>query len=400
MGLEAVLNEVDRAFEPEQVKWLEALVNQPSYTRTVDDVEAAAAMIEARMLEMGCGVERVASETFADHRVYATPGTGSDEPAILLSGHCDTVYPREQGFLVFERDGDTIRGPGVLDMKSGLSVVVFALQAIHRAAPEDFATLKLRFVNNTDEEVGSPDSRLLYEALAGKSTAALVFEGGRDGDRVITARKGTGGFQFEVTGREAHAGNRHEDGVNAIHALALIIPRIEALTDYGAGTTANVGVVSGGTSKNTVPMSAECLVDVRITSMAAGEKVEKALRDIAANPFDQVAVLPATLHEATVTLSGGILRPPMEATPASVALGERYEAAARQEGLGTGQAPLQGGGSDANLLAAKGVPCIDGLGPYGKFMHSPKEWSSLESLRKKTKALARFLMEAAPDGRR
>jgi glutamate carboxypeptidase len=211
MSLETLLNEIDWAFEQEQVKWLEELVNQPSYTRIPEDVEAAALIIEKRMLEIGCDVEHVASDDFADHRVYSTPATGIDDQAILLAGHCDTVYPREQGFLEFTCDGDTIRGPGVLDMKSGLSVIVFALQAISRAAPEEFAKMKLRFVNNTDEEVGSPDSRCLYEKLAKKTTAALVFEGGRDGDRIITARKGTGGFLMEVTGREAHAGNQHSE---------------------------------------------------------------------------------------------------------------------------------------------------------------------------------------------
>ncbi len=390
--MEAVLAEVDQAFEAEQVPWLEELVNQPSYTNAREDVEAAARIIEKRMLEIGCRVTHVKSEQFADHRVYSTPATGTDDKALLLAGHCDTVYPREQGFLEFRRDGDTIFGPGVLDMKSGLSVIVFSLQAISRAAPEKFSALKLRFVNNTDEEVGSPDSRSLYEQVASKTTEALVFEGGRDGDRIITARKGTAGFQLTVTGRGAHAGNQHADGINAIHALSLIIPRLEAMTNYEEGTTANVGMINGGTSKNTVPEKSECSIDVRITSKAGGEKVVSTFEEIVAQPFSHVAELPEKFNDVSVDLDGGIRRPPMEPTSGSANLRERYEAVAEREGLGIGEAPLQGGGSDANLLAAKGVPCIDGLGPYGKHMHSPKEWSSLESLKKRTRALATFLL--------
>lgn len=90
-------------------------------------------------------IEKVSANGFADHRIYSTPGTGENDKAILLAGHCDTVYPREQGFLKFSREGDTIRGPGVLDMKSGLSVIIFALQAISRKAPNFFSKMKLRY---------------------------------------------------------------------------------------------------------------------------------------------------------------------------------------------------------------------------------------------------------------
>ena len=392
MVLNETLEEIDRAFETEQVPWLEELVNQPSHTQESADVEKAASIIEGRMREIGMGVTKVPAQGFADHRVYVAPETPEDGKALLLAGHCDTVYPREQGFLHFGRDGDTIRGPGVLDMKSGLSVVVFALQAIRRAAPDKFAALALRFVVNTDEEVGSPDSAALYGKLSGLSTHALVFEGGREGDHIITSRKGTGGLTLRVTGVGAHAGNQHEDGVSAIHALSLIIQKVEAFTDYAAGTTVNVGLVKGGTSKNTVPESAECGIDIRVTSREAGERVMAALENIASDPFGGSDVYPPKLGKVGVQLENVLFRPPMESTPASKSLRETYETFAQREGLGTGAAPLQGGGSDANLLSANGVPCIDGLGPYGKFMHSPKEWSSLESLRKKTRALAGFLL--------
>lgn len=397
---------VDEAFESEHVPWFQQLVEQPSYTRARRDVESAAALIDAMTDRLGMRRQLFPdpAAVFADHRVYSCPGTAEDDQAIAVVGHCDTVYPRSQDFLAFRRDtpdspsaGDHVYGPGVLDMKSGLSVVLFALRAIAHSAPDIFADLKLRFVCNTDEEVGSPTSRAVIDQVAAKTSIGLVFEGGREGDRIITTRKGTGTFTLTVTGKEAHAGNQHSEGINAIHALALLIPHIESLTAYADGTTINVGLVEGGTAKNTVPGQAQCTIDVRVSTAEQAQHVESSLQRLSRWPDVEAISVPARLREAQIVVDGAIRRPPMEATPATQALRTRYEAYAQRQGLGIGEAPPQGGGSDANLLAARGVPTIDGLGPYGKYFHSTKEWSSLGSLRQRTKALACFLAgESAP----
>ena len=396
----ALCQAVDEAFESEQVPFFERLVNQPSHTLARADVEMAAGIIDEQAAKIGL-LRTVVPDpegVFADHRVYSTEAAGESDVAIALAGHCDTVYPRSQGFLTLSRDaedspskGDHVRGPGVLDMKSGLSVILFGLQAVERAAPEIFASLKARFICNTDEEVGSPSSRSLYKRLSAVTSMALVFEGGRDEDRIITARKGTGGFTLTAVGRESHAGLDHAAGINAIHALALLTPRVEALTDYERGTTVNVGIVEGGTAKNTVPGKATIGLDIRVTSLDEGRAVEAALHDIATRPFEGLTGVPEKFHEVEVHLDGSMKRPPMEPTPKSQRLRELYERFAGEVGLGVGEAPLQGGGSDGSLLAAEGVPTIDGLGPYGKFFHSPREWSSLTSLSRRTKALACFL---------
>ena len=279
-------------------------------------------------------------------------------------------------------------------MKSGLSVILFGLQAVSQVAPDVFSQMKLRFFCNTDEEVGSPSSSDMFERFAPRISRALVFEGGRDEDRIITARKGTGAFTLTVTGRSAHAGNDHASGVNAIHALALVIPHIEALTDYSKGATTNVGTISGGSSKNTVPGEATCVIDVRVTSAAEARRIQSALEKLAEDPFAGLENVPECLRQVRVTLSGSMRRLPLEPTPQSQCLRDEYERAAAKVGLGIGEAPLQGGGSDANSLAACGVPTIDGLGPFGKAFHSPEEWSSLDSLKRRTQALACFLAAA------
>ncbi len=400
----AIARAVEDAFESEQVPWLRRLVDQPSHTAARDDVEAAAQILDAKARELGLHTERTADPEgrFADHRVHRTAATGPDDRSLALVGHIDTVFPRSMGFLTMTRDdgpggpntGDVVRGPGTLDMKSGLSAVMFALQALSRAEPALYERLPLRFVCVSDEEVGSPSSAPLFARLAPRLTGALVFEAGRHCDQIVTCRKGSARFEFSVEGRSAHAGNEHAKGINAIAVLAHLVLRAEAITDYVRGITVNVGIIEGGTAKNTVPDTARCVIDSRFLTVADAHEVLAKMQALAADPFGDTPVEPR-LREATVTLGGGIARPPMEVIEGTQALRLRYEAHAAAAGLEVGEAPLQGGGSDANLLAAHGVPCIDGLGPHGKFFHNPREWSSLSSLLRRTQALATLLAEQA-----
>ena len=393
----AVAREVDARFEREQVPLLARLVEQPSCTREKDDVEAAFAILDAAAEGAGLSitVHPDPSGVHAAHRVYATRAIDGDARALALVGHLDTVFPRSMGFFGFRRDGDVARGPGVLDMKSGLTSILAALTAVRAVSPERYEALRLRFVCVSDEEVGSPSSSSLFAALAPGTSEALVFEAGRKQDRIVTRRKGGGLFRIEARGTAAHAGNAHARGVSAIWALARAIDRVERLTDYARGLTVSVGLVEGGTAKNTVPDLASCWIDARFETARDLAWLEAQLAAIAADPFGEDAAVPERVRGATLSLSGGATRPPMEATDASQALRARYEACAIDAGLLAGEAPLQGGGSDACLLAAAGVPSIDGLGPFGEKFHEREEWCSLSSLRRRTEALARFLVRHA-----
>ena len=223
-------------------------------------------------------------------------------------------------------------------------------------------------------------------------TKALVFEKGRDEDRIVTSRKGGGTFRIDVEGKAAHAGNSHDKGVNAIHALALLVPRIEALTDYDRGVTVNVGLFSGGTAKNTVAQHAHCIIDARFVSVEDAEAFQGTLEALV---DDFKSTETSRLKGARFEVSGDITRPPMPATAETKALCTDYEKVAARVGLGTGEAPRQGGFSDSNLLAALDIPTIDGLGPFGAGAHSLDEWCDLVSLRQRTKALALYLMHQA-----
>lgn len=382
---QAIHAAVDEAFESAQVPFLRRLVDQPSCSRAPEDVEAAAQILDAEAASLGLTrtLHEVPGGAYAAHRIYETEAAmKGDGPTLLLVGHVDTVFPRSDGFLEFSREGDVIRGPGVLDMKSGLSSVFFALRAL---GPEARRSARVRILINSDEELGSPSSQELIRAEAQRASRALVFEAGRDADQLVTRRKGTACFTVTARGLAAHAGLHHREGANAIHALALVIPRLEALTNYDRGITVNVGLISGGTSKNTVPGQAVAEVDLRFVTSSDGQETIARLAEVVAAP------LPDGLEGCTLELAGGINRPPMEPSAATTALRSAYEVHAARAGLEVGAAPLQGGGSDANNLSAAGLPVLDGLGPYGKRFHSPEEWSSLDSLRRRTQALAAFI---------
>jgi glutamate carboxypeptidase len=317
------------------------------------------------------------------HHVTATTRAGRGEGAILLIGHHDTVFPKAS-FAGFREDGALLRGPGVLDMKGGLVVMAFTLGALSEA--ELLERAPIRLISVSDEEIGSPEGKELVLEAARGAAGALVFESGRQNDLVITRRKGTGWVNAVAHGRAAHAGNLHHEGKNAIWALARFIDRAQALTDYPRGVTVNVGRVEGGIGKNTVPESARCSVDFRFVAKTDGEATLQALKSAAA---EAAATVEGTRIEFA---DAGLSRLPLERSDASAALCAEYAACARASGLGGDEAPLLGGGSDANTCSSAGVPAIDGLGPRGKGFHTTDEFIERASLVPKAQALTRFLV--------
>lgn len=355
---------------------LRSLVETSSHTADKTGCDAVGALVRAAV-PLPCTV--VPSGLYGDHLFFHNRRPGGDGGVILV-GHHDTVFPRE-AFQGYRTEGNIAHGPGVLDMKGGLTVIAFALQALREGGHLDDIPLSLAVVS--DEEVGSPDSAVHLRELARGAGAALVFESGRAGDAIITRRKGTAGVTVTAHGKAAHAGNAHAEGANAIWAIARFTDRAQALTDYPRGVTVNVGKVEGGIGKNTVPDRCRAEVDYRFTTRADGEAVLAALKDLAAT-----VDIPGTRMEVT----GGIARNCLERTAASADLRARYGACQRAAGLGDTEAGLIGGGSDASTTADADVPSIDGLGPRGAGFHTVDEWSDLESFVPKAEALVRFLV--------
>ena len=355
---------------------LERLVAVNSFTENRAGVQAVANLVAGQLRTLGIAVELRPSARFGPHLLFTGPANGA--PVFLL-GHTDTVFAAGT-FEGFRRDGSRAVGPGVFDMKGGIVVMLFGLVAAKRAGLLECVPVKGILV--ADEEVGSPESQPLIRAHATGALCALGFESGRPGDLLVTRRKGVGSLHAEARGVAAHAGNEHEKGKNAIWSIARFIDRAQALTDYARGRTVSVGLVSGGTTKNTVPAEARCEVDLRFETVDDGRALAEAVEAISAD-----AAVPGT----TLEIARGAWRDPLERTQASSALAKEYGDCQRESGLGQGESPLVGGGSDACTTGAAGIPSIDGLGPRGKGFHTTGEEVDLSTLVPKAAAFLRFL---------
>jgi glutamate carboxypeptidase len=201
-----------------------------------------------------------------------------------------------------------------------------------------------------------------------KPKVAFVMEPPASGGRVKTGRKGTGIFAIKVAGRAAHAGLDPEKGASAILELARQTERLHALNQSGSGITVNVGVVRGGTRSNVVAAEAEGEIDVRFSTEAEAQELERILTNL--QPIDE---------RTKVFVSGGINRPPLERTSAVVALFEGARAIAGMMDFDLGETQV-GGASDGNFLAALGIPVLDGLGISGDGAHAAHEHIELDDI--------------------
>jgi glutamate carboxypeptidase len=260
--------------------------------------------------------------------------------------------------------------------------LVLMLEAIRRTGRDRRA---LRVFLTADEELGSPGGRPpLEEAAAGVAAAFIVEPPGASGN-LKTSRKGLGRFTLTVTGRPAHAGTNRRSGVSAIEELAHQILALHALNDDERGMSVNVGVIAGGTVENVVAAEAAARIDVRIRRASDREAMEHAL---------------ASLHpvnpKASLSISGGWTRPPLERSDGAGALFERARAHGRELGLDL-EEESSGGGSDGNLVGALGVPVLDGLGALGAGAHAPNEHVLLPSIDARAELLARLLRDPGVD---
>lgn len=368
---------------PAMIERISALAAINSYTANKAGGDRVGALLaEAFAALPGVSVRRLPSERYADHLIVETEaGARSSEGCVALVGHHDTVFA-PGGFEEVRVDGELLRGPGVLDMKGGLVVALEAMRAVAEATGR-LAELPVRLVIVGEEEIGSPESKAILQRELAGAACALVFEAGRKEDRIITARKGSGMATVTAHGVAAHAANGHAQGVNAIWAMARFVDRAQALTDYERGVTVNVGVVSGGDAKNTVPDRCEALVDFRFVRVADGEALLAALHGAAEEAARGVP-------GSRIEVDGRLARAPLERGP-NLPLYEEYAACARAAGLGAEEAALIAGGSDASSTSVIGIPSIDGLGPRGSGFHTRDEQVEIASLEPKVEALARFL---------
>jgi glutamate carboxypeptidase len=358
------------------------LVESPSDNKEAVDFCARCAASEAKALGA-----RVTLHTRRQFGVIVEARFGPRSRAagprpILLLGHLDTVWPLGTlKTMPCRLARGRLFGPGVLDMKAG---VALALTAVELLAESRALTREIILLLNSEEEVGSPVSRSLTERLASRCAAVYVLEPAQ-GLAYKTARKGTGDWRIDLRGLAAHAGVDFEKGASAIRELARVIETVSGWTDLKRGLTVSVGVVGGGTKTNVIPASAWADVDVRFARRADGPRIERKFAALRPPGFKLID------RRCTLTLTGGINRPPMERTPATVRLFARARALAREIGLDLQEAAT-GGASDGNFTAALGVPTLDGMGAVGEGAHAAHESILVEHLAPRAALLAGMLI--------
>lgn len=299
---------------------------------------------------------------------------GCSNPKIILLAHLDTVWPIGSYLPIWSVSGDLIRGPGVFDMKAGFLQAIYALRDISGA--KDSVAL----VATTDEELGSQTSREFIKKIAAQSQAVLVLEAALDG-KVKTARKGTAMYQICLQGRASHAGLEPEKGINATTEMAHLILKIIEMENADLGTTVVPTVLKSGTTTNTVPATATLDIDIRSFSAAELIRVDTAIHEL------------RPLHpQASLTITGGINRPPLEFS-STQELYAKLEVVADSIGQGPIGHASVGGASDGNFAAAAGAKVLDGLGAIGSGAHAPSEQVLLSSIQDRIALLTAFIKE-------
>jgi len=349
---------------------LETLVNIDSASDNLAGIEAVARVLMPRLEAIGFStrLERLGERGVPCLLAF---NSAEDEASdIMLLGHMDTVFPTgEAARRPFAVEGGRATGPGVCDMQGGLLVALHVLEALHHEGVLD--PLRIRVCFNGDEEVGSASSRKWIETHARSSRRVFVFEPCRPGHRFVLQRKGGGGYRIVARGRAAHAGVEPEKGANTAVEIAHQVVAVQRFNEYAeAGISAHVTVLHSGEKTNIIPDNAQASVDVRVARKSQVEIAEAFFRS-----------LPDSTHVPGVTLSvsGGVGRPPMEADEKTRQLWSLIEDQAVKMGL-TISSVSTGGCSDGNFSSALGIPTIDGMGPVGANAHRRDEYVELSSI--------------------
>lgn len=371
-----------RPKQPAMIGTLRRLVLAESPSLVKEAADRCGRLLAAEWRNRGAKIEFLPQKHRGDH-LRASFGESAAQPAeqFLVLGHFDTVY--ELGALdrmPFRLARGRAWGPGTFDMKAGIVQALFALDALR--VMKIPLRRRLVFLWTSDEEIGSGSSREAIESEARRSEAVFVLEPALGPKGALkTSRKGVGEAELLVQGIASHAGLAPQDGVNAVHELALQIARVVRLNDPRRGVTLNADIVEGGTRANVIAERARAVLDLRAATLRDARALERKLHSLR-------PILPG----ARLEVRGGFNRPPLE-RQASAALCERARRLAREMGLKLEEAAA-GGGSDGNLTAALGVPTLDGLGAVGGGAHSLNEHVVLRAMPERAALLAALLASA------
>ncbi len=374
---EAILSFVE-AHADEQVRFVIDLCNQNSYTCHKKGVDRVAEMI-IRGLEGALPHHSVNKmDAIGDFHILRN---STEEKSIYLVGHLDTVFPPVHPFQQCRLEGDILHGPGACDMKGGLAAILYALKALKEV--DLLENLKVSLLLTSDEEIGSPHSRALFQEERSQAMACLVAECAGPNNEVAISRNGKIGGRIDCFGKGLHVGFADKNKSSAILELAHKIIQLESMNGILPGVTLNAGKIEGGLGPSTVPSEAHCFFDVRW--------VEEEHREILLKKIHEEISLPSQPGCRTEV---EILnwRPAMPLHPGTEEMYKVMKEAAESLGQNL-PSEHRRGTSDANFFGSAGVPTLDGLGPVGEKDHTPEEFIKISTLKERTKLLAIFLAE-------
>lgn len=357
---------------------LEKIVTINSGTQNTEGLEAVRQVLIPEFEKLG--FEVAAHDLKDGHKVVSMTVPGG-KPELLLMGHIDTVFKKDSPFQKFEVQGNKISGPGIVDMKAGIVLMLELLKSFEATGQLG----KFMVIINDDEEIGSPYSKVMVKELTAGIGSGLIFEPGLPGGGVVTSHSGVRWMRLSVKGKASHAGLEPELGINACVELSDKAVRISKLSDASRKLSVNVGSLQGGTKPNVVCETAEATIDIRYVEDADLKKTLGELQSIADEMFVYNDVLEAA-PTADLTTFAVMPSMPPERTARLYGL---LEKAARKVGQQvTGR--HVGYASDANLLAQSGMDLLVGLGPYGGRMHTDREYVTVSTFQERldlTKAL-------------
>jgi glutamate carboxypeptidase len=363
------------------VDQLTELVGYETPTMQKEHVDRLGAYMEGQFRSLGAEeIERFEQADVGDMLLAKWHPDAPGKPIMFLI-HSDTVWPLgtlAERPVTIDEDG-RLFGPGAVDMKGGITIVLTALRGLVERG--DLPERPVWVLMTSDEEIGSRYSIPLIRDVAPAAGLALIMEPGTKEGALKTWRKGMATYRLRVKGRPAHAGNAPEQGINAIVEIAQQITRINQLNDLKHGTSVSVTLADGGSAMNVIPEEAAITIDTRFLTQMAMDKVQSSIRGL--NPF---------LPGAELALEIIHQRGPMEhddqmkATFSQAkAIGERYGLTVREDG--------SGGGSDGNITASLGIATLDGLGPQGDGLHALHEHVVINSLPQRAALIAGIIKD-------
>ena len=356
------------------------LVNQDSPASYREGVDLVAKRVFKELEEAGAS-----TRWDEEGKALIAESPGDSRAPVLLLGHMDTVFPvGEAARRPFTVEGSRVTGPGALDMKGGVAVMLSALKALHSAG---FSGRPLKVILVSDEEIAHNGSKatVMLQREARGCAACFNCETGYEDNSLVLGRKGGVVFKAAVHGIAAHAGNNPRQGRSAIWEMAKKIDDIQNMTDWDKGITFNVGTIKGGTVSNAIPDYCEVEGDIRFQDPDISPLVKEEL----------LKVLNHTYIEGTKTelllYHEGML--PMKMTEENRKLFEFVKKTGEENGIPVSEGKLVGGGSDSGYVVYAGVPTVCAMGVKGRFNHTRDEYALKDSLFERAKLLGAVILK-------